>query len=57
MQNLAKNGQFLTKNGQNPGFSQNGPDRRIPDQVDLAFNLDIGTAKTSNASVGIAASF
>ena len=33
MQNLAKNAQFLTKNGQTSDFSQNGTDRRIPDQV------------------------
>ena len=33
MQNLAKNTQFLAKNGQKPDFSQNGDDRRIPDQV------------------------
>ena len=30
MQNLAKNAQFF---GQKSGFSQNGPDRRILDQV------------------------
>ena len=39
MKNLAKNGQFLTKNGQKPGFPQNGPDRRIPDPVFWIQNL------------------
>ena len=33
MQNLAKTAQFLAKNGQKSSFSQNGPDRRISDQV------------------------
>ena len=33
MQNLPKNAQFLAKNGQKTDFSQNGPDRQIPDQV------------------------
>ena len=33
MQNLAKNVQILAKNGQKSDFSQNEPDRRIPDQV------------------------
>ena len=53
MQNLAKNAKFLAKNCQKSGFFSKWAQQTNfrPRFLDLAFNLGIGTAKTSTEIV------